>query len=212
MAALTTSMSAMVRETVPEPGVKANPLREKATAADAEAQRLSAAIARGDELAFRELYDRYQDRLFRFALVLGKGDTHLAHEVVQAAFLTAASKLRRVESAEHLWNWLARIARQHLAKIRRQLRRDSPIITVANMPEPDLEAVSEPALEQSLDAALHLLSEEERQLVEWFYFDELSHKVIAEKTGATAKAVSCRLERARAKLRSLLARKGSDEP
>src|SRR5213595_3596676 len=95
---------------------------------DLAALRLSAAVARGDEAAFRELYDLYRARLFRFALVVGRGDETLAHDTVQNSFLTAAAKLRTVESEEHLWNWLARVARQHLAKAWRQRQRDSALV------------------------------------------------------------------------------------
>src|SRR6266536_2762556 len=75
--------------------------------ADVEARRLAIAVGRGDEAAFRELYDRYHARLFRFALVLGHGDEALAGDSVQSVFVTAATKLRGVESEQHLWNWLA---------------------------------------------------------------------------------------------------------
>ena len=119
--------------TFPVPGQGARPagetphLQTALPTVDAEALRLAAAVGRGDEAAFRELYDRYHDRLFRFALALGHGDETLAGEAVQSVFVTAASKLRRVESAEHLWNWLARVARQQLAKTRRLPRRASPM-------------------------------------------------------------------------------------
>src|SRR4026207_1843123 len=86
--------------------------------ADAEARRLVTAIGRGNEDAFRELYDRYQARLFKLALVLGHGDEQLAGDIVQSVFVTAAAKLRHIESEEHLWNWLARVARQQIAKTR----------------------------------------------------------------------------------------------
>jgi RNA polymerase sigma factor (sigma-70 family) len=52
---------------------------------------------------------------------------------------------------------------------------------------------------------------EDRELVEWFYFDRLSQREIAERIGGTPKAVSSRLERARAKLRSLVLRRLSHE-
>ncbi len=71
--------------------------------------------------------------------------------------------------------------------------------------EPDL------FLEESLDAALSAMETDERELVEWFYFDQLSHKEIAERLDATPKSVSSRLERARAKLRAGLTRKLSHE-
>jgi len=66
-------------------------------------------------------------------------------------------------------------------------------------------------LEESLNAALQAMDAEERQLVEWFYFDRLSHQEIAEQLNTTPKAVSSRLERAREKLRSLIARRLSHE-
>src|SRR5258706_8831573 len=103
--------------------------------ADADACRLAAAVWRGDDDAFREMYDRYHERLFRFALVLGHGDELLAGEIVQSVFVTAAAKLRRVESEEHLWNWLARVARQQMAKMMRQRRQDSTVVSVADLPE-----------------------------------------------------------------------------
>jgi len=37
---------------------------------------VAAAVGRGDEAAFREMYDRYHERLFRLSLVLGHGDDH----------------------------------------------------------------------------------------------------------------------------------------
>ena len=181
------------------------------TPVDAEARRLATAIGRGDEAAFQELYDRYHERLFRFALVLGQGDEPLAGETVQSVFVAAVTKLRRVESEEHLWNWLARVARQQLAKTWRQRQQHSIVVGVPDLPEcadtPDLD----PVLEENLDAALQAIEAEDRQLIEWFYFDGLSHREMAEQLGATPKAVSSRLERARTRLRSLLKRTLSHE-
>jgi RNA polymerase sigma-70 factor (ECF subfamily) len=210
MTVLITSMSLPVREQAPSPAVKA--VETSSPAADAEARRLTEGVARGEDAAFRELYDRYHDRLFRFALMIGQGEQSLAHETVQSAFLTAARKLRRVESAAHLWNWLARVARQHLGKAWRQRRRDSAIAGVADLPECADADRSDSVLEEQLETALLAADAEDRQLIEWFYFDSLSHKQIAERLGATPKAVSSRLERARARLRSLLIKKLPNEP
>ncbi len=185
---------------------KAGGVCPSAVEADAEARALACAVGRGDEAAFRKLYDLYHDRLFRLALVVGRGDELLAQETVQSVFVTAAAKLSRIESELHLWNWLARIARQQLAKSWRQQRRDSALVVPGELPECSDGGESEGALEQSLDAALLALEPDERQVIEWFYFDDLSHKQIAEQLSATPKAISSRLERARARLRALLAK------
>jgi RNA polymerase sigma-70 factor (ECF subfamily) len=179
---------------------------ETSRSSDEEAQRLATGVARGDEAAFRALYDRYQPRLFRFALALTRGDESLAHEVVQLVFVTAAAKLRRAESEEHLWNWLARVGRQQLGKIWRQRQRSSIVVGVEELPDCAAPAESDTVLEEGLDAALQTMEVEERQLIEWFYFDDLSHQEIAQRLEATPKAISSRLERARAKLRAQIAK------
>lgn len=174
------------------------------SSADAEARRTAAAVARGDEAAFEELYDRYQARLLRLLVVLTCGDETLAGEVAQLAMLTAAAKLKPVETEAHLWNWLARVARQHLTKEWRRRRREPILVSLPESAEAPEPTETEAALDQGLDAALLALEEGDRQAVEWFYFDGLGHKEIAQRLETTPKAVSSRLERARAKLRSLL--------
>lgn len=183
-----------------------------ALATDAEARALASAIARGDEQAFRTLYDRYHDRLLRLALVLGRGDESLAQDLVQTVFVTAAKKLRRVDGEEHLWNWLAQVARQTSAKAWRKRQRD-PVMANAEALAEDCAANVEPDsfLEEKLDVALKSLDSDEQQLVRIFYFDRLSHKEIADQLGTTPKAVSSRLERVREKLRSLMKRALSHE-
>lgn len=204
-------MSFLVREPMPRHRVGSSSVPTNPPDADADARRLAAALARGDEAAFRQLYDRYQPRLFRLALVLGRGDESLAQDTVQSVFVTAAAKLRRVDSEEHLWNWLARVTRQQLAKTWRQRQRDPAVVGMADLPEQPDAVKPDSVLEESLDAALQAMDAEERQLIEWFYFDRLSHQEIAGQLNATPKAVSSRLERARAKLRSLITRRLSNE-
>ena len=204
-------MSFLIREQTPHSIVESSSANPSTPGIDAEAHRLAAAVARGDEAAFRQLYDRYHQRLFHLALVLGSGDELLAHDTVQSVFVTAAAKLRRIDSEEHLWNWLARVARQQLARTRRQRQRDSAVIGMADPPECPDGVESDSVLEKNLDAALLEMDPEERELIEWFYFDRLSQKEIAEHLNATPKAVSSRLERSRARLRSLITRRLSHE-
>jgi RNA polymerase sigma factor (sigma-70 family) len=201
---VTNSMPFAVSQPGPRSTAKAFAVQISASDADARARRLAAGVTSGNEPAFVELYDHYHRRLFRFALALGQGDETLAHETVQSTFLTAAAKLRSVQSEEHLWNWLANVARQHLGKAWRQRQRHTAIMSMADVPEPANVGAADHELEEKLDAALLSMQDLERQLIEWFYFDGLSHKEIAGRLSATPKSVSSRLERARAKLRGLL--------
>ena len=178
---------------------------------DARAQRLSAGVARGQEAAFQELYDGYHARLFRFVLVRSRGDEGLAHEVVQLTMLSAARKLKAVKTEEHLWNWLALVARQHLSKVWRRQRKDSALLPESDWANTPAQAEPDRLLEESLDGAISGLEAEDRQVVELFYYEGLSHKEIAERFASTPKAVSSRLERLRSKLRSIILKKLSDE-
>jgi RNA polymerase sigma factor (sigma-70 family) len=211
MIANTTPMPLLIREQSAHVNADASG-GQSASATDAEARTLAVAIGRGDEQAFRALYDRYQDRLLRLALVLGRGDEPLAQDLVQTVFVTAAKKLKRVDSEEHLWNWLAQVARQASAKAWRKRERD-PTMAHAEALTEDCPANAEPDsfLEEKLDVAVKSLDADEQQLVKIFYFDRLSHKEIADRLGTTPKAVSSRLERVREKLRSLMKRALSHE-
>jgi RNA polymerase sigma-70 factor (ECF subfamily) len=204
-------MGIRVGEETPRPTAMRVNSEPSRLSADAEAHHLTVAVARGDEAAFQELYDRYHKRLFGLVLVLGRGDEALAHEVVQLAMLKAARKLRPVETEQHLWRWLARVAHQHLIKIWRHRRPGPLLVDLAELPETAGAVEADAVLEERLNATLLALEEGDRQIIEWFYFDEQSHKEIAERLNTTPKAVSSRLERARAKLRLLLTQKLSHE-
>jgi len=195
----------------PRPTVETSKEKATSSAADAEARRLVLAIGRGDESAFEQLYERYHRRLLRLALMLGRGDEFLAREAVQGTFIVAAGKLSHVDCEEHLWNWLAQVARQQIARACRQRMRDAMIISTDELSGLAMTAESDRQLEEILDAALASLDSDERQIVERFYFDRLSHKEIAEQLNLTPKAVSSRLERTRVTLRSFIAKNLSHE-
>jgi RNA polymerase sigma-70 factor (ECF subfamily) len=204
-------MPLLIGEQIPGATVKVSNEPSAVSAADAEARELASAIGRGDEAAFRTLYERYHARLFRLALVLSHGDESLSQDAVQSVFVAAARKLRHADGEEHLWNWLARVARQHLAKSWREHQRGPKIVTLETLPDAPALAEPDSVLEEVLDAALNAIDAEDRQLIEYFYFDRLSQKEIATHLGTTPKAVSSRLERAREKLRTLIKRRLSHE-
>jgi RNA polymerase sigma-70 factor (ECF subfamily) len=181
---------------------KALPVPSPDTNLDAEARRLAAGVAGGDEKTFQELYDRYQERLFRLGLVLAHGNESMASEMVQSVFVIAAGKLRAVQSEQHLWNWLALVGRQQILKVQTRQKKDTAILAIAALPGySHSDSDADNVLEEVLDTALAELAPDDRLIVEWFYFDGLSHQQIAERTSGTPKAISSRLERARAWLR-----------
>jgi RNA polymerase sigma-70 factor (ECF subfamily) len=174
--------------------------------ADREVARLSRAIAAGDDAAFREFYDRFHDRVFRLALVLARGDETAAKELAQTVMLTAAEKLGPVSTEAHLWNWLARVARQQCGKRARRNAREGRVLVFGESPEAVAEPDPDRQLENALNTAMDALDADARRLVEMFYHEGQSHQEIGEKLGASPKAIANRMERARGKLRELISK------
>ncbi len=194
----------------PPASVRRSPVLAALAATDA--RRLSQAVARGDEEAFNQLYDTYSDRVLRLAIVLARGDASLACDVTQTVWLVTARKLKPLQSEAHLWNWLALVTRQQATRALRQASGRTGEVSLAEMPEHAAPADADTLLEECLHAAVQSLEAEDRRLIEWFYFEHLSCEHIAGRLGTTAKAISSRLERARARLRSLVQRRLAHEP
>jgi RNA polymerase sigma-70 factor (ECF subfamily) len=193
------------------PTASVRPAPAPAAPAPTDGGCLSRAVARGDEEAFRQLYDAYSDRVLRLAILLSRGDVSLARDVTQEVWLVAARKMKPLQSDAHLWNWLALVTRQQAARALRHAAGRAGEVSLADMPDPPAPADADRLLEQCLDAAVQSLEAEDRQLIEWFYFEHLTCEHIAGQLGTTAKAISSRLERARAKLRSLVQRRLAHE-
>jgi len=182
-----------------------------ATPVATDARRLSQAVARGDEEAFRQLYDAYSDRVLRLAILLARGDFSLARDVTQTVWLVAARKMKPLESDAHLWNWLALVTRQQVTRALRHAAGRAGEVSLADMPDHPAPPDADTLLEECLHAAVQSLEAEDRRLIELFYFEHLSSEHIAGQLGTTAKAISSRLERARAKLRSLVLKRLAHE-
>src|SRR5215471_8748334 len=104
MTVSTPSMPLLIPEQRTQPTVESSN-------ADAEIRGLVAAVARGDEGAFRTLYERYHARLFRLALLLSHGDESLAQDTVQTVFVTPDRNAPHAGGEGHLWQRVGRIAR-----------------------------------------------------------------------------------------------------
>ena len=174
------------------------PLRE--TIATVEA--LTARMTAGEEEAFNLFHNLYFDRLFRYLIVLCRGDEELSRDLLQVTMLKVVRSIRHFDDEAAFWNWLAAIARNNFLDYARKARRRpqfEPILESGNAPaaanDEDAELVA--ALEQ----ALGQLPNEERALIESFYFESGSYGSLAAQQNVSPKAVESRLARVRQKLR-----------
>lgn len=171
-----------------------------------------AAIQRRDDAALTELYDRYGRLAFGLAYRV-LGERGVAEDVVQEAFLAVwrhADRYRPERGGARVWLMSivhnASIDRRR-GRFRRELT-DVQLDEVAYGLETDAEdtfaTVAEGIEAEHVRAALAVLPVEQRQAIELAYFGGLTHKEIAERTGAPIGTIKSRLRLGLIKLRNAL--------
>lgn len=184
------------------------PARLMAEPATPEARQVAgwtAALRRGDDPAWREFHSAYWPRLFRYHLVLSRGNEATAQEAAHQTFLRAVRHIREFDSEAVLWGWLTALARSvAVDEIRRQTRQRSLLdrffhrqSSANGTPQAD----ADERLLALLEAHLAALPEAERTLIERKYLAGESVRDLAASLAITEKAVDSRLVRARHQLR-----------
>jgi RNA polymerase sigma factor (sigma-70 family) len=172
-----------------------------------ECSTLTRGIVAGDESAAAEFFNRYFDRLFRYLVVIARGNEELAREALSDAFIKAARHMKPMKSDQDIWRWLTRIARTSLIDhVRKGQRRITIVFSDEPLPEPP---AREPAdkLTDALNECLVELPREDREVIEGFYFEDQSQAALAAERNSTGKAVESKLARIRQKLRVALLNK-----
>jgi len=183
--------------------------KSAATEPGAEIRRLTAALAAGEEKAFREFHVTYFDRLFRYLIVVTRGDEEAARDALQETFTRVVRHARQFECEEKFWSWLTVLARSAAADAGRKQRSYWRLLSRYAMSWMSLQAVPS---EGDTDEHLHTLLLEElreldaddRVLVERKYLHGASVRELAIQSNLTEKAIESRLSRARRKLREKL--------
>ena len=166
----------------------------------ADDRELLSRIATGDEAAFKRLYARYADRVFRYALTLLR-NRHLAEEVVQETMVAVWRGAGSFKGGSLVSTWIFGIARnQAHALLRREARG-------AREPEESL-VLPDPAeglhCRDRVLAALEELPPEQREVVVLAFYEGLSYREIGRLLGVPEGTVKSRMYFAKRKLREVL--------
>lgn len=170
---------------------------------------LASGVRAGNEAAFTELHRQYSARLFRFALVMARGQEIVAAETVQNTFLRAIKHLHKAADDTALWAWLAKAARCAATDAARKASRYSAVISTftrlwsaseSHPPAEDTEA----HWHQALEAAVAELSETDQAMLRARYHERNSLAEIAARHDTTDRAIESRLARLRAGLRAAI--------
>jgi len=176
-------------------------------------------ILGGDEAAFRELFDRFFPRLYRFALVRLNGDAETARDVVQQTFCNAIERLDSYRGEAALYTWFCQICRNAIADhFRRRQRGAERVVLLEDQPNARaiLEALAAPASDEPetgvwrqqvhrvVEATLDALPGHYGEVLEWKYLDGHSVEEIARRLDVGPKAAESLLTRARDAFRTAI--------
>ncbi|HWX18368.1 MAG TPA: sigma-70 family RNA polymerase sigma factor [Candidatus Binatia bacterium] len=167
---------------------------------------LTRRMAAGEETAYRSFYDAYYERLWRYLVVVTAGDEHAAGEALQAALVRVVRHIKSFPNDSVFWSWLTVLARTALSDQNRKRRRYLAFLDRfswhARIQQAEREhAEADARLLGSLERNLAALPCDEKQLVEWKYFERRSVREIAQELQTSEKAVESRLGRVRRKLK-----------
>src|SRR5262245_35154001 len=163
---------------------------------------LTTAIRHGDEAAFTRFHELYSLRLYKYLLVLAKGDELEAREILQAVVLKCATKMEVFDEERRLWAWICRLARNAFVDRYRARQRNSRHVSLEELSDDRTDARgAENRLAQSLEAALATFAPDEAELLRAAYIDERPLRELADEAGHSYKAIESRLGRLRRKLK-----------
>lgn len=159
-----------------------------------------------DRERFLRLSGKYKDTVFRVALNM-LGSSHDADDVVQETLIKLYRSGKSFDSDEHVKRWLIRVA-INLCKnvLRSPWRRRMPLDESLVASDPFASAE-----EGALFAEVMALPDKYRTTLYLFYYEEYSVREIAGLLGVSETAVTSRLSRARAMLRTKLTEENKNE-
>lgn len=170
-------------------------------------------IQRSDKQALESLYERYEKLLFSFALRM-TGRRDLSEEIVQEVFIKLWTKRNLYDQSKGKFSsWLLTVTRNASIDYMRMKNEQTEAIE-----ERDALRSEEPAVEdviqwkedgKELRTAITCLADEQRDIIELFYFKGLSQRAISDERNIPLGTVKGRIRLALKHLKThLTVRKG----
>ncbi|MCS6878728.1 MAG: sigma-70 family RNA polymerase sigma factor [Geminicoccaceae bacterium] len=162
-----------------------------------------------DRAAFRRLFEYYGPRVKAYLRRLGVGDD-VVEDLVQEVFIAVwrfAGLFDRRKAT--VGTWIFTIARnKRIDSMRRDqepVKETEEALEFEPDPAPGSDEIAELGrMSDVLREAIETLPEEQKRLIEIFYFEDKTHSAIAEELGLPLGTVKSRLRLALAKLRARL--------
>lgn len=173
-------------------------------------------VLKGNTNAFADLVNLYKDLVFSLALKMTKNREE-AEEVSQDTFVKAFKNLSKFKGESKFSTWLYKIAYHAcLDRFKKNVNLyktdsiDSNVIHIQSVDD-TLQSIERKERAQIMDNCLMQLPDEERTILYFFYYQELSLKEIMEITNFSEANIKVKLHRARKRLLTIVKNKFEPE-
>jgi RNA polymerase sigma factor (sigma-70 family) len=196
-------------------GMSETPLPVVRSFAHLSDEAVVALVARSDDTALAELYDRFGRVAYGVALRILR-DERLAEDAVQEGFLAAwrsADRFMPERGKASTWV-LTLVHRRAVDLVRREDRRRAEALTDELEPTSSGSAEDDAWLRferERVQAALRQLPDQQREALELAYYGGFSQSELAERLGQPVGTIKSRMFTGLARLRELLADPGAGE-
>jgi RNA polymerase sigma factor, sigma-70 family len=179
--------------------------------------RLAQLARNGDRIAFRQLVDHYQNKIYHLAYRM-LGNTHEAEDVVQETFLRVYKNLVRYDPAQKFSTWIYRIGTNLCIDILRKRKRKRSVSLDANLFDSDssdgydfmpMDEAEQPEnvlllseTKRQVREALDMMPEQYKSIMILRYLHDLSLQEISDVLDLPVTTIKTRLHRGREFLRS----------
>jgi RNA polymerase sigma factor (sigma-70 family) len=173
-----------------------------------EVELLQDYMATGSQAAFSALVDRHVDLIYS-AAVRQVRSPQLAEEITQTAFVALARHAHQLKPGTPIVAWLYLVVRRAaLDALRAESRRRTREQIALEMNALNSDSSDWPRVEPLLDEAMAALSERDRHVILWRFFEDKSLREIGAALGASEDAAQKRVSRALDRLRAFFSRRG----
>ncbi|MDP3993804.1 MAG: sigma-70 family RNA polymerase sigma factor [Candidatus Doudnabacteria bacterium] len=169
--------------------------------------------AKGDSVAFGQIYELYFEKVYRF-IYYRTNHRQTAEDLVADTFVRVWNKISAIEDSASFNGWIYQIARNLLIDYYRSRKIDVDISTLENVLEYEDNIVDRANLsfqQKKFFAVLGELTSDEQLVIKLKFFDEFDNREIGEMLGKTEGAIRVIQHRAISELKELLNEDNEDE-
>lgn len=171
-------------------------------------------IAGGNQIAFKQVYDRYYVRIFHFAKKYLRSE-HLAEEAVQDVFLKLWEKREKLVHVEDFSPWLFRLSRNYLLNILTRASNENRIKeeikkTLNDTSEHEDTPLIEKERTDLLWELISMLPSQRRQIFTLCHLEEKSYEETARMMGISKSTVNDHMVKAMKYLKNNFSKKISE--